>query len=373
VSPISNLLCLWAAGIVFVLSLLAVLGSFVFWPLGIALGALPRVLVVYILGCTRFLAGLPFHGVYFANPYLKYWLVFTYLLFGAAYLLKTKNRRKYGLSAALAVLALCVTVHLGERQYQNDLDILVLDVGQGQSVVLASDDTYILADCGSGNSWYDAGETAAYQLQAMGCRNLDYLLLTHYDSDHVSGVTDLLARMKVRTLLVPSGQDDAGLRDTVWEAAHQHGVMVQVVREPTMLVLGQAEVTVFPAVGGTTDNETGLSLLASTGEQDFLLTGDMDTAAERRLLETYELPDIELLVAGHHGSKYSTSEDLLQALRPETVCISVGSNSYGHPADETMRRLAVCGCSIYRTDLQGNIHLSINEGDEHGIREEEKQ
>lgn len=373
VSPISNLLCLWAAGIVFVLSLLAVLCSFVFWPLGIALGALPRLLTAYILGCTRFLTGLPFHGVYFANPNLKYWLAFTYLLFGAAYLLKTENRRKYVLSAVLAALALCVTVYLGEKQYQNDLDILALDVGQGQSVVLASDDTYMLADCGSGNSWYDAGETAAHQLQTMGCRKLDYLLLTHYDTDHISGVVGLLARMKVGTLLVSGGQDDAGLRDVVGETAHQHGATVQVVREPTALVLGQAAVTVFPAIGGSTDNETGLSLLASVGEQNFLLTGDMDTAAERRLLETYELPDIELLMAGHHGSKYSTSNDLLQALRPETVCISVGSNSYGHPADETMRRLAVCGCAIYRTDLQGNIHLSINEGDEHGIREEKKQ
>ena len=373
VSLVSNLLCLWAAGIVFVLSLLAVLCSFVFWPLGVALSALPRGLTAYILGCARVLTKVPFHSVYFANPYLKYWLVFTYLLFGAAYLLKMKSRRKYGLSAVLAVLTLCMTVHLGQKQYRNDLDIVVLDVGQGQSVVLTSDDAYMLADCGSGNSWYDAGEIAAHQLQTMGCRKLDYLLLTHYDTDHVSGVAGLLARMKVGTLLVPGGQDDAGLRDLVWETAHQHGVTVQVVREPTALVLGQAAVTVFPAIGGSTDNETGLSLLASVGEQNFLLTGDMDTAAERRLLETYELPDIELLMAGHHGSKYSTSDDLLQVLQPETVCISVGSNSYGHPGDETMRRLAVCGCAIYRTDLQGNIHLSINEGDKHGIREEKKQ
>ena len=129
---------------------------------------------------------------------------------------------------------------------------------------------------------------------------------------------------------------------------------------------------VFPAIGGTEDNETGLSLLASVGEEDFLLTGDMNAAAERRLLVNYELSDVELFVAGHHGSKYSTSEDLLRKLQPEIVCISVGSNSYGHPAGETMRRLAVSGCSVYRTDLQGDIHLSINEGDEHGKREKEK-
>lgn len=86
----------------------------------------------------------------------------------------------------------------------------------------------------------------------------------------------------------------------------------------------------------------------------------MDGATERKLLETYGLPDIEALVVGHHGSKYSTSDRLLDALTPETAVISVGANSYGHPADETLRRLAEHGCAIYRTDRQGGVHLSLN-------------
>ena len=86
----------------------------------------------------------------------------------------------------------------------------------------------------------------------------------------------------------------------------------------------------------------------------------MDSTTERKFLKTYDLPDVEVLLAGHHGSKYSTSDDLLDAVSPERVCISVGSNSYGHPADETMRRLAQNGCGIYRTDLQGNIHVSFD-------------
>ena len=65
-------------------------------------------------------------------------------------------------------------------------------------------------------------------------------------------------------------------------------------------------------------------------------------------------------MVGHHGSKYSTSDDLLDALTPETAVISVGSNSYGHPTDETLRRLAEHSCAIYRTDMQGTIHLSLN-------------
>ena len=97
-----------------------------------------------------------------------------------------------------------------------------------------------------------------------------------------------------------------------------------------------------------------------------IITGDMDAATEKKLLETFDLPDIEALVAGHHGSKYATSQALLDAVRPETACISVGSNSYGHPTEETLLRLARQGCGIYRTDLHGTIHLSWNQEESHG-------
>ena len=232
-------------------------------------------------------------------------------------------------------------------------------MGQGQCVLLASGGEFTLVDCGSGSGWYGPGDTASQHLRAMGCWKLDRLILTHYDSDHVSGVRGLLARMDVGTILVPELTDD-GLGREILEAAYEHGAMVEAMERKTEIPMGKAVLTVLPPVGEGEDNERGLSVLASTGDADILITGDMDAATERRLLETYDLPDIEILVAGHHGSKYSTSDDLLDALAPETACISVGPNSYGHPSDATMRRLAEHGCAIYRTDMQGTIHLSLN-------------
>jgi len=75
------------------------------------------------------------------------------------------------------------------------------------------------------------------------------------------------------------------------------------------------------------------------------------------LLKSAKLPDLEILVAGHHGSKHSTCEELLAATRPEIVVISVGENNYGHPADEVLDRLAKYGCTVYRTDIHGTITL----------------
>ena len=92
-----------------------------------------------------------------------------------------------------------------------------------------------------------------------------------------------------------------------------------------------------------------------------IVTGDAPQAAERELIESHELPDAELLVAGHHGSKYSTSEELLDEADPEKAVISVGYNNYGHPADEVLERLREHGITIYRTDERGRI--VINCGD----------
>lgn len=360
IAPVSNLLCLWAASLTFMLGLVSVLLGFVWLPLGMAAAVIPRLLAGYILGAAHLLAALPGHGLYFVNPYLKYWLAFAYLLFALAWLRKLKTGRKYAVAAVCAAMTLAVTAHLGSARYNSPLEAIILDVGQGQSVVLASGDVSALVDCGSGNSWYDAGGVAADQLLTMGHRTLDYLVLTHYDSDHVNGVESLLSRMAVDTVLLPqTGADDAVYRELA-DLVQRHGAELQTVVEVQTLELGQAELRVFPPVSGGEDNERGLSVLGQAGEQTVLVTGDMSRATEKLLLAAYDLPELDVLVAGHHGSKYSTSEELLAALTPERTIISVGSNSYGHPAEEALRRMARSGCEIYRTDLQGSVRLSLH-------------
>ena len=86
----------------------------------------------------------------------------------------------------------------------------------------------------------------------------------------------------------------------------------------------------------------------------------MSQKTEALLLASYRIPFADVLIAGHHGAKNSTSDALLEALDPETVCISVGSNSYGHPAASTLQRLAERGCTVFRTDQQGTIHIPLN-------------
>lgn len=361
ISPVSNLLCLWCVGLIFCGGLLAVALSFLWLPLGPVLAFVPGLLVRYLLWMAGLLAKIPYHALYFSNPYLKYWLGLLYLLFGIAWLSREKGKRKWLLSAGLSAACLLYAVYLGSLRYAyGSLNAEVLDVGQGQSVILSSQGDFALTDCGSLNRWKDAGGIAAEALQSAGCRQLRYLLLTHYDYDHVSGVQGLLERVGAETLLCPPDGGDTDAQAAILAAAEAHGTEVRFITEETTLPLGEATLIVYPPLGEDSSNERGLVYLVSAGDYDLLITGDIDAEMEQRLIERYDLPDIEALVVGHHGSKYSTSSELLDALRPETAFISVGSNSYGHPSDQAMERLAERDITIYRTDLQGDLRLSVH-------------
>ena len=128
------------------------------------------------------------------------------------------------------------------------------------------------------------------------------------------------------------------------------------VTEDMVLEADGMKLTLFaPEIGGN-GNESSIAVLFQTGKCDTLITGDMSGFWERMLLRRAELPDLEMLVVGHHGSKGSTCQELLDAAAPDTAIISVGKDKrYNHPHQEVLDRLAAAGCEIYRTDQSGDI------------------
>ena len=119
-----------------------------------------------------------------------------------------------------------------------------------------------------------------------------------------------------------------------------------------------SQIRIYSGAGGMDDNESSLCILFQTENCDILLTGDRSAAGELELLERLELPKLDVLVAGHHGSKNSTSQALLDTTQPQVVVISVGeNNAYGHPAEELLWRLEELGCTVFRTDLDGTITI----------------
>ena len=361
VAPLAGLLAVPAAGYAFMSAFVSALLGLVWTPLGHLAGYVPLLLVKYILWVAHLLLAVPYHAVYFTNVYLRVWLLYVYAAFlGCA--VTPDGKRKYALASALTVLTLAACLWLNSRwQQYGAFRAAVLDVGQGESVALCSGSEAALVDCGSSNSYVDAGSVAADALQSAGIRRLSAVIVTHYHADHTNGLTEVLTRLPVDTLYLPDIEDEYGVRDRLVSLAAHQGADVVFVTEPTRIALGEAVLTVYPPLLTTGDlNEQGLTALATAGDFDLLITGDMAGQTEQLLAQTYLLPDVEVLVVSHHGSRYSSDESFLRAITPDNAVISVGDNRYGHPAEETLRRLQAVGATVWRTDQQGSIRIIID-------------
>lgn len=360
IAPLANLLCLWAVSYAFLGALIAALAGLAIPALGGAAAAVAAVPGRYVVWTAVHLSRFPFAAVSIDAVYLLLWLLLAYAV-ALLYLLRLLRRGTGGrplipLCGCGAVLALALVLNAAALSGES-LRVSVLDVGQGLCVALRAGGRTALVDCG-GNTFGDPGDLAADYLQGAGAGRLDVLILTHCHADHAGGVPALLARLDVGLIVLPQSEEDEPLRREILALAAERGVPVHLLDENAAVELGPAELTLYAPLGDGGINEEGLSVLCTSGDFDVLITGDMNQAVEKRLIKYGALPDVEVLVAGHHGSKYATSPELLRAVTPEYAVISSGYNSYGHPAPETLARLAEAGCAVYRTDLMGDITIT---------------
>lgn len=361
IAPLSNLLNLWAVTGVFAAGMLT-------GALGLFFPALARILAVpvswlagYVQWCSGLLSGFPFACLTMDSVYYRGWLLLCYLLVILAF---SFRRRRVIVPVCCATVALAACILLTALEFdRGGLKAVVLDVGQGQSVLLRCGEGLVLVDCG-GDAADNPGDTAAGYLNARGWERIDILVLTHFHEDHANGVRQLLERIRVEQIFAPDVEPDAPLRQEILAAAEERNIPVHLLEQGLELTFDKGgKLTLYPPMrSGGDANELGLSVLASSGETDILITGDMSGQSEGVLLQCAALPDIELLIAGHHGSKYSTTQELLDVVKPELCAISVGEhNRYGHPAGEVLQRLAESGSEIYRTDRNGTVDITFHE------------
>jgi len=314
----------------------------------------------YVDGCSGLFSGLTFAALSLDSVYYQIWLIFFYLVLILLLFRRGKGGVVVPVCCIFAALSLSITLTAVEFR-RGGMGVTALDVGQGQSVLLRCADSLILVDCG-GDAPDNAGDIAADYLQSRGNSKIDFLVLTHCHDDHANGVPQLLRRLRVDNLVLPEAQPDEPLRQEILTLAAELDIPVHIVRHDTGITVGDgAQVVLYPPLtGGGEVNELGLTVLASSGEFDALITGDMGGETEQMLLSYACLPDVELLIAGHHGSKHSTTQALLDKITPEVCIISVGEhNRYGHPGEDTLKRLAQADAEIYRTDLNGTVTLNL--------------
>lgn len=292
-------------------------------------------------------ANVPMGQIYTQSLYGLVMLGMIYIVFCICY---QSRRRIIPICCGGTLFSLCILFILLEGIAPS---VTVLSVGQGQCVLLRNGSGTIMVDCGGNEG--NPGDIGADYLLSLGETQLDLLVLTHFDDDHVGGVPELLRRTRVHALAIPDVASSA--RNEIVTQALELGTEIYIIRQDTTVSFGDGVVTLFSPLGKSSDNEAGLSVLADIGDFEVLLTGDMSEETEEILLEQQDIPRVDVLLAGHHGSKHSTSEQLLTETAPEYVIISVGDNRYGHPTEEVLQRIEKQGAILYRTDQDGNVTI----------------
>lgn len=268
-----------------------------------------------------------------------------------------------GLITTTGVAAL--VVWFGLMLPANRTMLLAIDVGQGDGFLLRHGERAVLID--GGDSYQRATEQL---LRSSGIRSLDLLLLTHGDADHAGAIATIAGQLPIRSALIgPSTMRDKAGQAAV-AALQQAGVPVFVGQAGTTIDLGKlgrlkvisptAQFASHPRLG---DNDLSLVTVWDVDSSRALFPGDATDRTERALLDQGELPDVDLLVAGHHGSRHSSMQAFLKVVQPEVVIISAGRNNrYGHPAPEVLARFEALGITPLRTDQHGAYLLEAMDG-----------
>lgn len=245
------------------------------------------------------------------------------------------------------------------------LHIRVLDVGEGQAVLLQRGERAVLVDTGH------AGQAGSIvqRMHALGINTLDYLFLTHLHPDHASGffrVQEAFPRAQVRDSCYPvSSNNTLDMVRWVDEALEGHHLR-QCITSGDRIDWGTTIIRVLwpmqPPAELSGLNHTSLVLEVTHAERKLLIMGDADRQAERVMLKQKLLSPVEILVVGHHGAGDATSDALLQTVRPQTALISINiNNQRGYPSDDTIKRLRLSGAEVYTTYEQGELHFVFGE------------
>lgn len=350
VGVLTNLLTLWAVSLIFYGVLLVCVVYLIWTNAAAAIAWCISWLIRYVLSAAQLLSSFPLAAVYTQSIYVVLWLAFCYCLI-AVFLLSRK--RQPLILICCGICGLCLSLVLSWMEPMVDgRRMTVLDVGQGQCILIQSEGRTMMIDCG-GHGDAATADLAAETLLSQGITRLDALIVTHYDNDHAGGVGYLLSRVPAETVYLPESPDEDGVLDGILPYCRGREHYVQ---EDLLLEWEGGSLEIFAPLLSSSDNERGLCVLFREEKCDILITGDLSSLGEKLLLREKQIPKLTALVVGHHGSKNSTCDDLLDGTKPQYAFISAGEdNYYGHPHQTVLERLRECGCVVYRTDQNGTI------------------
>ena len=269
--------------------------------------------------------------------------------FGTDYFLENSNSDNIAKEVStneVKITTSSIIENVDEVDLNNDkLNIIFFYVGQADCTLIKLNDDVILIDAGNNND----GKNVVSFLQEKGITQIDYLIGTHADEDHIGGIDDIINSMDIGTFLIPTiGENGTDYKNAV-ETAKDKNIQIKHPTRGDIFYFENAQFEVMSAMEeeGTSDNNSSLVIEFTYNNTTYLFMGDAETEVEN----SRSWNKVNVLKVGHHGSNSSSSTKFLEQVNPEYSIIEVGkNNSYNLPSDKAIRRLEESGTQVLRTD-----------------------
>lgn len=334
--------------------------SFLMFPVAILTFVFPffhkvlEIVVLLLESSSVFLSNIKFSILVLRSCSILIYLLYLFfiLLFFYGF-----QKKRYLCFLPIIVL---LFLHYGYPFLDSSDYLLMIDVGQGDSILLHSNNKNILVDTG-GIMNYDgdkkqsiAEKTTIPMLKKEGIKKIDYLILTHGDYDHLGEATSLIDQFPVDRIFINEGEMNS-LERKIIQKHHN----VQKLKQNDYLEVGDFKMLSLNTDLGE-ENDSSIVLYIEIKDKKILLMGDASKKSEEYILSQYEIEDIDILKCGHHGSKTSSSLEFLEEIHPKSALISAGvDNKFHHPHKEVIDRLKKLKIKIYNTQELGNIKIDL--------------
>lgn len=374
ISILSNILIVPIIGVIIIFALFSIFLSFLFLPLGNFLALVNNGLISLLIFIGEKLSLLPFAYRDIAQPGILsiaiYYIIIVFIFYSLKYRYNInilKNKKTIYSTIILILLVISINI----LKPSPLLAVHFINVGQGDSILIQTPEKQNILIDGGGTPFsdYDMGKNVVIPyLRRQGVNNLDIMVLTHPDLDHMEGLLPVLEEIKVDLVIdsnIPCQEEiykdflaliKKNGKTTYYKT--QAGDKIEVCKDIDIFIIN-------PIQGGFTINENNFNnnsivLKLRYENINFLFAGDIEEEIEKKILSNNASLNSNILKVAHHGSISSTSTKFLDAVAPEVAVISVGSNNFGHPHPDVIKKLENRCQQVFSTDRNGTVLVKTN-------------
>lgn len=361
---ISNIMASPILGIIVITGFLFIITSITVKPLTSLIAIFIKPILSILIKISQICSKLPFSNILVVTPYM-----FNVISYYAIILYCIKSKKNNKCKIIICLLIVLILINFIIYIFPQKLRIFFIDVGQGDSTLIITPDKKTVLIDGGGSDSFDVGEKVLLPyLLDRRILKVDYVLISHFDTDHCGGILTIMEKVKVKNIIISEQAEHSENYERFKKLMIHKKIRLIEVKKGDKIKIGRySEFKIlFPTSRLLSENPlNNNSIVAQFNYNNFkmLFTGDIEKLAEQQILKA-EKAEIraDILKVAHHGSKTSSIPEFIKAVKPKIALIGVvKNNTFGHPNQQTIKNLENIKCRIYRTDLQGEIIIKIDQ------------